>query len=275
MDAKIHDIARRMIESQFEERKKQLILDINRIKNEMSARDVLHSGMTVRQIHELCYREIEIRAFIVWKTYMRVISAGIDSLEGLGEELKTQVKEYVSTETPELMDQALDIEKRLGMTSIQEIDKAKDHALKKVFAEIDLFALSLQNKAREVAKSKVVANVIQHITNSTIGANQIGAGATANVNLTISTQDRQDLLHALSLIKSSLDSVQSYNGFNKEELTELIVEAETEIKKEKPNRLKFGSIFLAIGTTIQTVGAMQPAYKLLKSALFLCGISLP
>ena len=272
---KLHDIARSMIETQFVESEKRLQQDINDMKGRMSARGLLHSSITSKQIHDLCNREIETRAFIVWRSYQKVVFSGLDTLTGLAEELRAKVNEYVSQETPKLIQEAQRINKLIGMGPDQQVEQAKEHALKKVFAEIDLFVHTLENRIKEPAKSGAPGSVVQHIMNSTIGANQIGANLIANVNMTIGSQARTDILQALKLVKAAADSVESLPGCQKEEFVELVVEAETEVKKERPNRLKLGTALTGIATTIQTVGSMSAAYEVLKRALMFCGINLP
>jgi len=264
---KLHDIARSMIEIQFAENEKRLQHDINDIKCKLAARGVLHSGMTAKLIHDLCDREIETRAFIVWRSYQKVIAAGIDTLAGLADELRSKVSGYVSQEAPKLIQEAQRINKLIGMGPDQQVEQAKDHALKKVFAEIDLFVHTVENRSKEAAKTGASGSVIQQIINSTIGANQVGANSIASVNMTIGSQTRTDILEALKSVKAAADSVESLPGCQKEEFAELVIEAETEVKKESPNRLKLGSALTAIATTIQTVGSMRAAYEVLKRAL--------
>jgi hypothetical protein len=45
--------------------------------------------------------------------------------------------------------------------------------------------------------------------------------------------------------------------------------------KERPNRLRLASALAGIATTIQTVGAVQAAYLVLKVAASAVGIRLP
>ncbi len=118
---KLHNIARSMIETQFAESEKRLQHDINDAKNKMSARGVLHSSIMSKQIHNFCDREIETRAFIVWRSYQKVISAGLDTLSGLAEELRAKVNEYVSQETPKLIQEAQRINRLIGMGPDQQV----------------------------------------------------------------------------------------------------------------------------------------------------------
>jgi hypothetical protein len=88
-------------------------------------------------------------------------------------------------------------------------------------------------------------------------------------------QDREALLSALSLARKALASVDRLPAHPKEEIVELVDEAEIEIKKPKPNNSKLLSTFMTIAQAIQTMGSLKPAYDALKAALLPLGIALP
>jgi hypothetical protein len=76
------------------------------------------------------------------------------------------------------------------------------------------------------------------------------------------------------MIQSQLERVDSLPAYPKEEIVELITEAQSEVAKPKPNGTKLRSALTDISTAIQTVGSLNDAYQLLKAALIPFGIYL-
>ena len=156
-------------------------------------------------------------------------------------------------------------------TSLSDV---REQALMKVDAEIDLFVLSLlrQTEARE-GKTESSGQIFNFY--SPIGAIQTGPSATANVVMNLSPRDREALREALERVKEGLSIVEHLPGHPKEEVLDLVEEAKTEVGKPRPNGMRLGSVLMAVGTAIQTVGSLQPAYQALKAALLPLGIPLP
>ncbi len=50
---------------------------------------------------------------------------------------------------------------------------------------------------------------------------------------------------------------------------------QTRPDSERPNSLKVSSVLTGIGTAVQTIGALQPAYQALKTAAAAFGLPLP
>jgi hypothetical protein len=97
----------------------------------------------------------------------------------------------------------------------------------------------------------------------------------AQVFQNVTPQDREALLAAVELIKKGLATVDGLPAHLKDEIVELVDEAEIESRKAKPNNSKLLSTFMIIAQAIQAVGSLKPAYDALKAALLPLGISLP
>ena len=56
---------------------------------------------------------------------------------------------------------------------------------------------------------------------------------------------------------------------------EIEKDLEDEIQKEKPNVTRLRSLLTTVGSSIQVVSSLKPAYETLKQALTFIGVSLP
>ena len=275
LDPKITQLTDRMTRVQFEERQEQLRRDIELAQNEMSAHGLGRSGALVQRVHELCAHDIEIRALIVWQNLARVLSnVGISPSETLADDLKKHVSRYLDSIYSYPYECLQRIVRLIGIGAASSLTDARDRAVTKVNAEIDLFVLSLLRRAEAKEQQPGSPQPIFNIY-SPLGSIQTGPSATANVVMNLSSQDREVLIEALELVKRGLSVVKDLPGHPKEEVLDLVEEAKTEVSKPKPNGMRLGSVLMAVATAIQTVGSLQPAYQALKAALLPLGIQLP
>jgi hypothetical protein len=269
-------IVDRMVRVQFEERSEQLRRDIQLAVNQMTMKGVRGSSL-VQRVHDICARDIEIRTLILWQTIRRVLGdVGAQPSVSLADELKDAIRGYVGQITKFPTEQLERVASNAGFQASSLID-ARNRAIEKVFAEIDLFTLSLLSRA-EAKKESQKGDAFQprfYISQSTIGSIQTGPSATATVVMNIGSEQREELLRALDLLKQELSTVDDIPGHSKEEVSEIAEELENELQKDKPNRIRISTLFTSVATAIQTLGSLQPAYQAIKSALGAIGISLP
>lgn len=275
LDPKVTELARTMIQVQFDERRKQLQRDIELIHNDIAERGMGRSGVTFSRVYELCAHEVEVRAFIIWQVLFRVLSTvGAFPSEELSRELKAELEAYLPADLPELTQILERNAEFVQLRSIPSFADARNHALKKVDAEIDLFAHSIQSRAPGQKGKADPSPVVQHFY-SPVGVVQTGSGAVASVAQTFTAQDREGLIRALGLVSQSLAAIGELASYPKEEVQELVREAQSEVEKTKPNGTRLRTILTAVATAIQTAGSVQPAYQTLKAALLPLGIFLP
>jgi hypothetical protein len=272
LDSTITELADRMIQFQFHERSKQLAHDILLAQNDAAMRGMGTSSSLVDIVYDICARDVELRALIVWQNLMRVLShAGTVPSATLADELKQAVSKYESAIYVDPDDHLQAVARSAGFKPRESLMDARDRAVRKVYAEIDLFVLGL---ARCEQSQSNPSGAVYHFY-SPVGAVQTGPNASAQVFQNVTTQDRETFLSALSLLRKALASVDRLPAHPKEEIVELVDEAEAEIKKSKPNNSKLLSTFMIIAQAIQTVGSLKPAYDALKAALLPLGIALP
>ena len=277
LNLKVTELARNMIQVQFDERRKQLRQDIMRVKNEIAIRGMLRSSMTLSRICDLYINEIQIRASIVLKVFIRILSTEVYPSEELASDLKSEMEKYLFDILSELNK---DLHKTVGsiksVVTDEQVDKLLDsaygHALKKIGTEIELFVLSL-SRAKEREGQSGSSQAIYNFY-SPVGAVQTGPGATATVTQNLNSENREALLYALDDIKKYLESEENLD-FPKEEILELVDESCVELKKPNPNGMRLRAVLTTVAITIQTVGSLQQAYQVVKSALSLFGVYLP
>lgn len=276
LDPKFTELAGKLIQVEFQERRQQLSREIELVHNEMAERGIGRSGIAVARIRELCAREVGIRARIVWQMLLKVISSmGVEPSETLAQDLKAEVERYLPPDLPELTQI---VKRQADRVRIEQtpsaLKEARTHALNKVGVEIDLFVHSLMSRAQAREGQAASPPPVIHI-HSPVGVIQTGPGATANVLQDLGTDGREALLQALHQISEYLASVRELPGSSKEEVLELVEEGVTEIQKEKPNGMRLRSILTTVAPAIQTVATLHSTYQALKAAASLLGISLP
>jgi hypothetical protein len=264
-----------MISVQFGERKEQLHRDITFVQARFSARGLGTSSLVIEEVYNLCARDIELRALIVWQNLHRVLSqVGISASPQLGTELKKEVLRYLDIIYSPAHDALQKIVRNIGIGMADSLTDARDRAVAKVDAEIDLYILSLKRQAEAQKGRRKSSRSVFNIY-STVGAIQTGPNATANVVQTISSTDRDALVKALDSVRSGLTEIESLPAHPKHDIVELVAEADSEVRKARPNQTRLRSMLLDIATAIQTVGSLQPGYQTLRAALIPFGIQLP
>ena len=266
--------ANRLIQVRLAERQKQIPLEISKIQRESAARGMLNSSMSILNTKEVCEREIEIRAVIAWQSLVRVINTlGYETKENLNNDLKEYITNSINTNYEELT-QILNQNLRKMMKPEQvSMEEARNHAISKHEIEIDLFTDTLKDQP-ETQESMTDTNHNYNFYGS-VGSVQTGSGAQANVVQNLGGEDQEAIKQALALASDAIQAATDIADTQKNELIEIASQARNELEKETPNSTMLQSMFVTIGTTIQTLASAKPAYQALKGALIPLGIMLP
>lgn len=273
LDTQVTELADRLIQAEFAERRRILEREISMLGSQFNARGTYHSSMHIDAVAEACKREISIRGRIVLQVYIRVLSQlCIPPYEGIAQDLKQKVEYFVPyhTDYSRHVDQLASSMRMMDRLPFTNLAEARDQAIKRIGAEIDLFALSQKKQTEERQSGTSTYNFY-----STVGAFQTGAGSVANVIQSMSPDDREALSKALNLLRNELSTKDHLFNVNKQEILDLVDESQAEIRNPKPNGLKLSSLFSTIANAIQTVGTLNSAYQTLKAALLPLGIMLP
>ncbi len=278
IDQDILKITNDRIRIEIEEQNSNLHSEIGRIKAEMSDRGLLQGSATITRIADLCINTIKNRAQLIWQTLFRFITTTCLSYSpDLADKLKDIVAQNLSEKLDDLAGHIKQIAKFAGSQSLSEkfikdLENGRDQALAKVGTEIDLFVHSLKRKADDGTNgsSSTVFNIY-----SPVGSIQTGDSSIANITQNIDTEVKEQIRKALEEINSTLTQFEVKISLPKSELIEIVQESQLEIQKEKPNITRLRSLLATVGTSIQMVSSLKPAYEILKQALTFLGISLP
>ncbi len=278
MDQEIIKIANDHIRIKIGEQNSSVRAEIARIKTEMSARGMFHSSTTITRVAGLCVDSVKNRAQLVWQTLFRFITtAGISYSPELADELKSLVEQHLPEKLGDLRGYIQQTAEFAGSPTLSErlgedLDTGRKQALAKVGTEIDLFVQSLKRRgdSGQADLPSTVFNIY-----SPVASIQTGNSSIANVTQNIATEVKDQILKALEEINSALTQAEVEIPAPKAELIEVVQESRAELQKEKPNLTKLRSLLSTVGTSIQVVSCLKPAYDTLKGALTFIGISLP
>lgn len=277
VDSEVARIARDRVQIEVGEQSAQILQEVARIKAEAAARGMFGGG-TAACVADLYADAIKTRALIAWQTYFRFFTTtGITYSDSLSADLKALVEEHLPEQLNDMKDDLKQLVVFIGLPQLFEhlaprLDSARSIALEKVGTEIDLFVHSL--KRRQEMKANSDSSTVFNIY-SPVGSIQTGNNSISHVNQSIDAEVKDKLIDALNCIADQLGHTEALLPVSKQEVKELIDDSQREVEKNAPNMTKLRSLLTAVGTSIQTVASMAPAYELLKQALVFVGVSLP
>jgi hypothetical protein len=278
VDQEVVKLAQDRIHIEISEQNSRIHTEIERIKAELNAKGLMRSGAMIKRVADVCSEAVKNRAQLAWQILFRFITTtGISYAEGLSEELKELVAVHLPNHLGDLkrnISQAVQLAgvPNLGASIETELDTARNVALAKVGTEIDLFVHSLKRKA-EVQESKAMSTIFN--VYSPVGSIQIGDNSIANVSQIVDTDTKHQIAGALEQISRVLSQPDLDTALPKGELIEVVQETREELQKEKPNVTRLRSLLTTVGTSIQVISSLKPAYETLKQALTFFGVSLP
>jgi hypothetical protein len=141
------------------------------------------------------------------------------------------------------------------------------------FSEIDLIIKEIENLEKGEGMGSET-NITTYNINAPGGIVQTGNNAMAK-NIVINNDNKQELYKAIDIIFNAISNANDFHSSAKEETKAMICEVKTEVEKPQPNGIKLKSLLFGIGTTIQSLASMKPAYEALKTAASVIGIHLP
>lgn len=252
----------------------QLRLELQRIRAQAAATGMFGSGNMLYLINETCRLAVRNRGQLIWNTIHRFITtAGVSYSSSLREELLDLFKENFRPpdDINGLRETALTAgigRNQAAESQLEEsFGKSRSDTLEIIAGEIDLFLTAMKKNESEGNKGSTMNFY------APVGSVQTGANSTAYVTQNISVDARTTLVSAFDEIIKELSKSQIVP--QREELIEVVQDAKTEIAKSKPNALRLQSYIVTIGTMIQAVAALKPAYGLLKLGAAHFGITLP
>jgi hypothetical protein len=280
MVEQIAEIARKRIQLDVDEQLRKVETNIAQIRAQAAAHGVLGSSRTLLAVDAECAAAITARSRFVFDHLVRSVQmAGVAFSADLGAQLKELAFSFFPEGVDGLENRANNMFagsglQNAGMNNFQAAATARQEALKYLSAEIDLFIMSLTNKANTQAGSVTI-----QINNSTVGSVQAGDYSTANVNQAISQHEHNELIQALKQLKSEVAAISEFPGQDKTEVVEVLDDGVAELQKGKPNLTKvrgyLATIGAAISGTADVITKVGPAYEVVKKAATMIGVTLP
>lgn len=217
---------------------------------------------------ELCARVSH-----AWQSLVRVHrTLGCPRTGSLRDEFKKELSETIDRLAAELtislVAQIRDWSKRPGFT----LDAISQRLRNQHEVEINLYvdSLGIHASAKETHPMTQEYNFYGNV-----GAVQTGPYATANVLQSLSEEEKQSLNRALTHVRDSIAAGATISEQQRGELLSIVDDCSKEMSSPTPNNTKLMSMFNIIGTTVQAMADVRPAYEALKAAVAPLGINLP
>jgi hypothetical protein len=138
LDAKVKDTARSTIQQQLDDRRERMRDEIQQIRRTMVARKLDGSKEMLGKVFELCVREIEMRAFMIWRVlYRAMVTAGVELDKLQMADLRAEVESHLPAPPADVAQHVLDAARACNVSPPPDLFGAHKDALQKVNAEID------------------------------------------------------------------------------------------------------------------------------------------
>jgi hypothetical protein len=273
LDESLAKIVEDLVSTQLADRDRHVQDEHSRILNDMAARGLASSGGTISRVRRLCEDELQIRAPLIMEQLATVIkTVNIGPYDTLSEDLMRELERHLLPEVEKLQGVVNKVA-RLMFGKIENLDtsldEARDRALKRATAQINLFVAGLKRAGDETGRQTGLTFY------GPVGLVQTGPGASAHVTQIITLDDWRRLFEALERVREQVESREEVEEYSKKDLIAVIDDARSDVSKEQPNMLRLRSLCSTIATTIQTAASLRPAYELLKGALLPFGVVLP
>lgn len=153
-----------MIRVRFDERREQLLRDIDIAFSKLAVDGLLSSSVAVRTVHELCANDLRLRASIVWESLSRVLSTtDIKPSDELALDLKREVENYLTSVVDELNQIQEKNVKHVGTSHLPSLRGDWDRAIVQIGTEVDLFVESLINRTKSKEEQSESAKTVVNI----------------------------------------------------------------------------------------------------------------
>ena len=264
---------RRVIEERarldLQDRMEALGRVVRQIRQTMTSRGALTSGMTIQQVRGTVLGEARVRANLIWYAIARgLTNAHTPLTSDLASDSKALVRTLLEAHTDDLVRHLDDAYRLMQKENDERVSDLIAPAIERVSSEIDYALLA----ARGEEKFKDDPSTVNIYQNQ--GIIQTGAYSSANLSLTFGPDEKLQLAEALLLARTSLESDPSSELQERTQALSLVTDAEEEIQRDQPNHVKLRAMLSGIAATVRTLGSAREAFEDLKAAGALLGLSL-
>lgn len=274
LDEKIKERYSKLLVIKMDEQSKQMAELLRSIKFDMSRRGMAQSGGHVAQLFDAHKKELETRAALAWQALHRAHqTCGAPVYEGLGIDLKSELKNTIQAEADKLKSSFGDQAKKISVfRDHPQFDLAANARLlvNKHDLEIEIYEDSFMS-----GKKDENASVQQYHFYGSVGAVQTGANAKANVVQNLDASEMSSLKEALRMSREAISSYTSLDDAKRQELIGVADDCILELDSASPNNTRLLPLFTVLATSVQAIASARPAYLALRTALLPLGITLP
>lgn len=274
LDQKIKDRYSKLVVIKMDEQSEQLLGLIRTISFDMARRGMVHSGGHVAQLFEAHKKELETRAALAWQALHRAHqSCGSPIYDGLGPDLKAELKATIQSQAVQLKNSFTENAKRVSVFKDHpqfDLVAGSRQLVHKHDLEIEIYEDSLMS-----GKNGEGTSVQQYHFYGSVGAVQTGANARANVIQSLGESELVALKEALQLAREAISAPSSMDDVKRHELVGIADDCMTELNSASPNNTRLLPLFTVLATSVQTIASARPAYLALRAALLPLGITLP
>lgn len=243
-----------------------------------SSKGVLNSSMAMQAVVRVASKAIPIYAQTAFNLILRCATAyglRLDSANVMY--FEARLSERIQWESGYLSDLVRisapfknTVPANLLASIMSELSELTSLELQRISAELNLTAASNARVTDMPAPNTHV------IVNAPVGVLQTGAGSYGVASFTIDRWAAEALGKAFEEVHGQLSILSSKDvGFDRQEILDMVLEAQAETKKEKPNSTKLKAFVTGIGSAISFTPRLKAAYDTLKWAGALVGVPLP
>ncbi len=279
-------IARESIAGEASVHKSQFDLGIARLRSEAIARGALGGSGYFFALSNLCASEMEAGADRAWRIIHRaVVATGAEYSADLAEKLKSAFedifREYCYAQPQCLLGTEITQARRgIGIPqqdsevnpALRAFEERTIGARRRFYAEIDLFARSLQ---RRPSFERGAGNNVFQIY-APVGAIQTGAGSSATVAINLDGAAKRQLVDVLEQLSVQLSDAAGLVAEDVDEIRAAIEETRQYLEKPRPGAttllMKFQTVMTLVSSAIQIAPSLGPVYESLRAILVAHGL---
>lgn len=253
-----------ILEPELEVRRRQTDEAILAAKHELSARGLLRSGAMVRRVTEIVTTQFEAFGRFAFDQLVRVHEVmGLPHEPTLAADLAAIIEAAQVKARDMFMayKRETDVSGKSFTTVPDDLNYAHEQSLKRIRAEIDLYALGLFK-----GSNPRVAGGAVHITvHGPVGAVMTGGNSTASVSQTITSDQKVLILSAIDAAEAAVKKAPE--SASKQELLEVVKECRDTVNAPKINASRLMFLLKGLAATLAGLGNAEAAYEAVQNAL--------
>lgn len=259
---------RESVQAELRPRSTNLAAQLLMCDSEFGRAAAFNSSMRIQQRGLIACQELTVRAEIIWVLIQQCRRWFGEPDDSLVADLGQQIRDHITAQATAVVEQSGPTREpaRDARFVEQPVMECRDQLIRKFSNKGRLFVEDLKQPPTASAAGGITIL-------GPVGAVQTGAYATAQVHIDAAGGAR--LTEALEQLRAALPKAADMELDRREQGTELVGDLLTAARADKPNLPKLIGLLLALGTIVQTVASVRPAWDAVRLAANAIGIQLP